>query len=73
MKLVTTVGCSICSAVKKIIMTEKYECAFMTPQDKEGSEIIKMCGARELPVLEYNGAYYTGINALKKIKSLKGE
>jgi hypothetical protein len=29
--------------------------------------------ANLLDVLEYNGVYYTGINALKKIKSLKGE
>lgn len=73
MKLVVSNGCSICTAVKRILTANNIKCEYLSPQDAEGSQIVSESGMRELPVLELDGDYYSGMNVLKKVKTMKGE
>jgi glutaredoxin len=70
MKLVTTNGCSICTAVKRILKDKGLECEYYTSQDANGSQIVYKSGLRQMPIMEYNEEYFSGFDVLKKVKEM---
>lgn len=72
MKLVVTNGCSVCTAVKRILTANNIECEYYTTSDANGSQIVSKSGLRKMPIMECNGEYLCGFDVLKKVKEMVG-
>ncbi len=67
-KVYGNVGCSKCILVKKMLDTKGYVYTYV--QGAETMEVAQKTGMMELPILEHDGEFYCGSEALQYVKDI---
>lgn len=67
-KVYGNVGCSKCILVKKMLEAKGY--AYTYVQGAETMEVAQRTGMIELPILEHEGKFYCGSEAVQYVKDI---
>lgn len=68
--LVTSSSCGICKCVKFNLNSKGVEYAVYDVSSPEALEIADKSGMKSLPILEIDGLYFCGKEALVKVKEM---